>query len=366
MKTIAEKDIQAIEAHGLTVKQIEGQLKDFEKGFPYANLIEPATLEKGIVKLGKGQISDLLNEYESLIHKEKIVKFVPASGAATRMFKKLFALAETFTGSPEDYVSLAEDNGPMSLQFLFDNLDKLSFYDELKKTLLKDGLELEELIAGKQYGTIAEYILEEKGLGYGALPKGLILFHKYEDETRLALEEHFPEAYNYCLNEKGTSIHFTVSPEHLELFRKEAEYLTNKYHNLYGIRPEVSFSTQKSSTDTIAVTTDNAIFRDKQGQPVFRPAGHGALIENLNDLDAGIIFIKNIDNVVPDEQKEDTYTFKKACGALLLQLRNKTFEYLQQLDEADVTDDELQDMYDFAVNKLFVSPFSDFALMNRI
>ncbi|PLW98056.1 MAG: DUF4301 domain-containing protein [Marinilabiliales bacterium] len=366
MDLFTEGDISAIESHGLTVAQAEEQIEQFKKGFPYADLQAPATPGNGIVQLSEKQVSTLEKEYDKLVQGEKVIKFVPASGAASRMFKKLFAFADSFSGTPEDFEALTSDQSTGSMHYFFENLHEFSFIDELKQVLHKNNLDLAELMASKDYKTIVEYILNDKGLGYGSLPKGLIHFHTYEDEVRLAFEEHIVEAYNYCLQENSVKLHFTVSPEHMELFEKQAEYLSGKYKNLYGIAPQISFSVQKLSTDTLAVNPDNTLFRGTDGAPVFRPGGHGALIENLNELDAGLIFIKNIDNVVPDRIKDETYAYKKACGALLLEMKNRVFRYLEILDNAEVSDEEIQEMYAFALNDLFIAEEKEFNSYNRI
>ncbi len=366
MTTFNNNDIKAIESHGLTTEQVEHQIEQFKNGFPYADLQAPATPQKGIVQLSKTDVDSLVKDYKSLILNEDIIKFVPASGAASRMFKRLFAFSESFQGTSDDFEKLTGDQSPESVFYFFDNLGKFSFYEELKNIIAKDGKDIGDLLAAKDYKTIVDYVLNDNGLNYGSLPKGLILFHSYDDEQRLAFEEHIVEAFNYCLNENTVKLHFTVSPEHMVLFEKDAEFLTKKYKKLYGVEPQISFSVQKSSTDTVAVNPDNTLFRDKANNPVFRPAGHGALIENLNDLDSGLIFIKNIDNVVPDRLKEETYRYKKACGAMLLKLRNKAFKYLELLDDADVTDEEIAEMYAFATEKLMISTNENFMQFNRI
>ncbi|MCK9167116.1 MAG: DUF4301 family protein [Bacteroidales bacterium] len=366
MKQLTKKDIEDIKAYGLKPETVEKQLQQFKTGFPFCNLQAPATPGNGIMQFTAEMLEKLIESYATLAVNEKIVKFVPASGAATRMFKKLFEFIETFSGKPEDFEAFLSDQSCQSMYYLFDHLDQFSFYEALVDVLEENGLELSELIAAKDYVTIGRYILGTPGLGYGNLPKGLLLFHTYAEEKRTAFEEHIVEAFQYCRTKHGVKVHFTVSPEHLELFGKLGKKLGKKYFRMTGISPEISFSIQKPSTDTLAVNPDNTPFRDKNGELVFRPAGHGALIDNLQELNGTLIFIKNIDNVVPDRLKEETYRYKKVCGALLLQSRNRVFKYLDQLDKAAVSDEALEEMHQFANNELYITDNEDFNQLERI
>ena len=197
-------------------------------------------------------------------------------------------------------------------------------------------------------------LLNPEGLNFGQLPKGLLLFHLYADDTvRTPLEEHLVEGALYAQDEdKNVHVHFTVSPEHRELFMAKVASVVARYEAEFGVKYDITFSEQKASTDTIAADKDNNPFRDTDGSLVFRPGGHGALIENLNDLDADVVFIKNIDNVVPDRLKDDTVTYKKLLAGVLVSLQAQAFAYLRRLDEGSCTDEELQEMVDFLQNKL--------------
>ncbi|PID94054.1 MAG: NAD metabolism ATPase/kinase [Bacteroidetes bacterium] len=365
MTTFTPHDIQAITSHGLTPQQVEQQIQQFQQGFPHASLQEAATVGNGIIRLSPTEAQELAEAYQELIQAEEVVKFVPASGAASRMFKQLFAFSESFSGTPEDYEALMADQTPESMFYLLDNLKELSFFPALEQAMSKDNLNINDVMASKDYKTVVDYILEEKGLGYGSLPKGLILFHQYEHEVRLAFEEHIVEGYHYCRNGERINLHFTVSPEHLALFQEQAAQLQTKYKNQYGFAPEIHFSTQKPSTDTVAVNPDNTLFRNEAGEPLFRPGGHGALIENLNDLKAGLVFIKNIDNVVPDRLKEDTYLYKKACGAMLLQLRNQAFKYLEDLEKESLSAQDLETIYRWSTTQLFTEKQPDFQSLSQ-
>ncbi len=272
-----DKDLAQIEAHGSSVEAVERQMENFRRGFPFLPIVRAATIGDGIFEANEG-FRDLYRN-----SKVRAVKFVPASGAATRMFKDLFALVET--GEPN----------PGATRTL-DNIEKLAFYGVLSGV-----------------GSVAQQVLD-----YGAkLPKGLILFHKYATEVRTAAEEHLVEGAQYGVR----AIHFTVSPEHEAAFRKLLER--------YGGEFEISFSQQLPSTDTIAATPDNQPFRDKDGSLLFRPAGHGALIENLGRIDADLIFIKNIDNVTVDRLRGDTILYKEILGGMALALQEKIFGFLR-------------------------------------
>lgn len=361
-----KSEIDNIIKHGSTVKKVEQQIQHFEKGFPYAELVAPATIGHGILALTTEHLNTLAEKYEELTAQVKVIKFVPASGAASRMFKDLFAFAENFDGSSQAFEELLSNQSQDSLFYLFNNLDHFAFYDELTKEIDADNNNIGDLIASKEFGKIAKYILEIPGLNYGKLPKGLILFHRYDDECRMAFEEHLVEGYYYANNNQGANIHFTVSKEHLPLFKQQVEALAPKYTSEFNKAPNVTFSIQKPSTDTIAATSNNKPFKDTNGDFIFRPGGHGALIENLQDLDADIIFIKNIDNIVPDRLKPTTYIYKKACGSLLLQIRNQIFDYLAYLDLNNLSEEKLEDIFHFSLVYLNIEYEDNFPKMNVV
>ena len=238
-------------------------------------------------------------------------KFVPASGAATRMFKELF-----------EYVN--DDKRTPGIDKLIVNLEKFAFFPELAK-FLNPQIEDKEVVRN----------IIINGLEYGAKPKGLVTFHAYKQGARKPVEEHLVEAALYASNGERAKIHFTVSPEHQAGFEALLKERQSYYEELYNIKFDVSFSQQSPATDTIAVNPDNTPFRTDKDELLFRPAGHGALISNLNTLDADIIFVKNIDNVTTDERKEDTIVYKKALAGELLRLQARSFEFLRALERGD-------------------------------
>ncbi len=321
---LTPRDIEFIEAQGINISTIEEQINQFKTGFPFVKIVGPATIERGIDKFDKSELKTYINFFDESIEKgEKVLKFVPASGAATRMFKALFeAKSKLEKGAPEKQILENKD----VLEFL-ENIKNFAFLGNLKKIIDKPIHEypLLELI---------NMVLVEEGLSYGNLPKGLLKFHEYKEYTRTPFQEHFLEGISYAQDKNKTvRMHFTVSPEHQELFEKHYQNFREVYEEEYDVKTEVSFSQQKSSTDTIAVNLDNEPFRTADGSLFFRPGGHGALIENLNELDADLIFIKNIDNVVPDHLKDETIKYKKALGGYLLKIQEKLFYYQHIFDE---------------------------------
>ncbi|QGY46024.1 DUF4301 family protein [Maribellus comscasis] len=321
----SEKDKLQIQNRGSNIEIVNQQIEKFKKGFPFLHVEEAASVGKGIIQLDQEKLQKNIKRYEAkVISGIKPLKFVPASGAASRMFKALFeALEECETSkTPEEVL---KENKAVK-QFV-DEIEKFAFYQELKNKISENS---EEESCKNQVG----YLLSEKGLNYGSLPKGLLKFHKYKNIDRTPFEEHLAEGAKYAKDSAGkVRLHFTVSPEHQESFENLLQKIKEPYENELSVTFEISFSQQKPSTDTIAVDLENEPFREADGSLLFRPGGHGALIENLNDLDADIIFIKNIDNVVPDKLKKSTIDYKKALAGVLLKYQEKIFLYQKELNE---------------------------------
>ncbi len=347
----SQKDEIQIKQRGSQADVVKKQIENFKKGFPYLEVIEAATVKNGIVKLDDSGIEENVNRFDRRIEAGiKPLKFVPASGAASRMFKALFEALEECREDEDSEVALAKNAAARN--FLV-NKENFAFFDDLKKAIADNG-------ASEVCKNWIEFLLLEKGLNYGALPKGLLKFHKYSDGERTPFEEHLAEGAAYAKDNQNISrLHFTVSPEHREVFQQLLQEVKEKYEEMLGVTFEVSFSLQKPSTDTIAVDLANEPFREPDGTLLFRPAGHGALIENLNDLDADIIFIKNIDNVVPDHLKQPTVTYKKALAGLLLKYQEKVFHYQKILNEKHPVSLEsafLAEAANFLENTLNVKP----------
>lgn len=351
---LSEKDIVQINKYGASIETINQQLNDFKKGFPFINLSAPATPQRGIVVLSDIALNNFVLLFEKTSLSRKVDKFVPASGAASRMFKNLFAFKETYNKSDSSYQKYLAEQGFNSVFNFITNIQKFAFYDELKSLLTMQGNDIDKCIEEHNFISIIDTLLLKKGLNFANLPKGLLTFHAYTEGNRTSIAEHLTEGVEYAKNNKQeVNIHFTLSPEHIDLFNNHISELLPKFENKYQVKFNISHSIQKKSTDTIAVDMQNAPFREHDNSLLFRPAGHGALIENLNDLKGDIIFIKNIDNVVPDKLKQSTYTYKKAIGGLLISLQEKVFNYLRILEAKDVSDAIIAEIAVFAKTALF-------------
>lgn len=343
---ITTEDKELLAHKNISETQITEQLKSFAKGFPFLQLNAAASIEKGILLPKTVEAQEFLNTWDDYLKESghSILKFVPASGAASRMFKDLFAFAES------DY---KEPKTSFEKNFIA-NLSEFAFYDELniacQKRTQKD---IPALLAQGDAKTIVKTLLEKEGLNYGQLPKGLLKFHSYPDGPRTPLEEHLVEGALYAASNGIVRLHFTVSPEHRELFEALVNKCKGKYETQFGVQYEVLFSEQKSSTDTLAVDMKNEPFRIN-GKLLFRPGGHGALIENLNELDADVIFIKNIDNVVPDRLKAEVTAYKKLIAGVLVTLQKQAFEYLHLLDSGKYTPEQIREIIQFVQKKLCV------------
>lgn len=341
---LSPKDLEQIEMKGISEQQIEKQLEEFKTGFPFLKLDAAASIGNGIIATSAEDVkiyTEAWNTYKA--EGKKIVKFVPASGAASRMFKNMFAFLTA------DYDVPATDFE----KTFFDNVVKFAFYPALNAMCEKnEGKNIETLMGEGNYKAVVANLLEAKGLNYGQLPKGLLLFHSYEDGARTPLEEHLVEGALYADSKGMVHIHYTVSPEHRALFEKKVADTKEKYEKAYNVKYDITFSEQKPSTDTIAVNPDDTPFRNADGSLLFRPGGHGALIENLNEIPADVVFIKNIDNVVPDRLKADTVTYKQVIAGVLVSLQKKAFEYLRLLDEGTYNHEKLEEIIRFVQRDL--------------
>ncbi|MDR1198853.1 MAG: DUF4301 family protein [Prevotellaceae bacterium] len=309
-------DLQKLNRAGIDRAAVEEQLKRFETGFPFLNIKSAAGAGCGVLRLSADEQKKFEDIYENFDGSK--TKFVPASGAASRMFKSLFEAKEMLeSGADEDTVR----DKNRDADIFFDSLTEFAFYDELIK------------YKTSSHADILKSLLTSQGLNYGNMPKGVLLFHKYENFKRTPFEEHLVEAARYSqqTKTKTANLHFTVSDEHVELFKQLLDQTAKSYGNKYGIDYKISFSTQRKTTDTVAVTSDNLPFRNSDGSLVFYPGGHGALLENLNEIDSDIVFIKNVDNVVPETKLAETVRWKKIIAGVLIDCRNKIFEYINCL-----------------------------------
>lgn len=339
-----ESELLRLKEKGISLEDLQKQIDHFKTGFPYLGIAAPASVEKGIVRIQPDSEQQYLDVWDTYTSSDKrIVKFVPASGAASRMFKDLFEFLDAQYQTPSTAFE----------KTFFEGLYKFAFFEDLNAACLHNsGKGISELLSAGDYKTVVKNLLSEDGLNYGALPKGLLKFHKYGSFARTPVEEHLVEGALYAKNKKGeVNIHFTVSPEHRVLFLKLVDDYKTKMESDLFINLNIGFSEQKPSTDTVAVDLNNEPFRDKE-ELVFRPGGHGALIENLNDLDADVIFVKNIDNTVPDKFKKEETKYKKILAGVLIDTQQKIFEYLKLIDSGKYTHDELLEILYFLQNVL--------------
>ncbi|MDR2692139.1 MAG: DUF4301 family protein [Dysgonamonadaceae bacterium] len=341
-----QQDLRQLNAKGISIDRIEEQLACFKNGFPYLPVYASASVEKGIMCIPSCEQIGFLNRWNDYLKTDKkIVKFVPASGAASRMFKDLFEFLDS---------DVSVQESPFLRKF-FKGIRHFAFYSSLNMACKKnEGEDTASLCKSNRYRQVIENLLLEKGLNYGRLPKGLILFHNYPAGPRTAMEEHLVEgAFHACSKNREVTVHFTVSPEHRELFRQLAGQKSPLYAEQFKVKYRIEFSDQKSSTDTIAVDSENRPFRDNE-RLVFRPGGHGALVENLNDIDADVVFIKNVDNVAPDSLKSITIHYKNLMAGVLVTYQQKIFDCLNLIDSGKYGHNQLMEMLYFLQDELCV------------
>lgn len=328
--TYKTQDLEFFKSKNIDPKVIDQQINSFKKGFPFMNLTAPGTPKKGIIVLSE----DELRKHSSFYENESTVspiKFVPASGAASRMFKDVYDFIEN--------PSLSH-----SIVATLQNYSAFAFGKNIDQKLgVINTNSLDDLVK------IANYIVNIDGLNYGNSPKGLILFHSYSDGNRTAFEEHLVEAAHYACKNKIAKVHFTVSQEHLDAVQALINSKLSDFEKKFDVTYEISYSVQKNSTDTIAVDMNNEPFRNKKGDILFRPGGHGALIYNLNDIQDELLFIKNIDNVVPDTIKKQTVAYKKALAGILLSTKNKIHSYIKELSSEGLTEEKMLEIAVFAL-----------------
>jgi len=320
-------DLILLQQKGIDPATVEAQLARFASGFPFLRLKASAKVGEGIMQLSGTQQDCAVDRWNRFLAEGgSVCKFVPASGAASRMFKALFAFVNGDADTP------AEGS---DVEKLIVNIDKTPFYDELNRVVVNlYGKNIPALIEEKRYKDLIGAIILPEGLNYGNLPKAVLSFHRYPDgSVRTPLEEQLMEGAQTAAVDGKVNLHFTVSAAHQGLFADKLAVAVPKFENATGLKYNVSTSEQKPSTDTIAAALDNTPFRDDNGNLVFRPGGHGALIENLNDIDATVVFIKNIDNVVPDSQRAATIHSKKVLAGTLVLAHDKVEEYLRALRE---------------------------------
>lgn len=341
------KDLEILKAKGKTESQLAEELKMLKEGFPFLKIEKAATPGHGIFVLDEAMENQAVNIWnEFLSSGAKVMKMVPASGAASRMFKDLFSFVN------------GKDEKPSSdfIKKFFEEIEKFAFFNQLNEKCIElYDKSIDTLVKERRYKDVVKALIEKEGLNYGQLPKALLSFHKNLGGVRTAIEEHLSEGAQYAKGKDNkVNVHFTVSEDHIPLVKLKFEETKARLEHEYGVKYDLSTSIQKPSTDTVAANMDGTPYREKDAL-FFRPGGHGALIENLNDLDADVIFIKNIDNVVPDNKREDTIKYKKIIGGVLVGVKQKADHYCKILSKGTSDDNVLKEIHDFVRKVLCIS-----------
>ncbi len=345
----SQEDLIQLKKRHLSLEHLNAQIERFKKGVLPLTLSAPCTIGNGVKNFTKSEVNRLAQFYEKESIHKKAVKFVPASGAATRMFHHLLVFREKAASLPK-----TNPDRKAAEQF-FLNLKNFSFYDELNEKLRANGFKLNDLLKKNDFGKILDVIFGKKGLHYGNIPKALIKFHREGKQSVTALEEHLSEAVFYAKDFTGNCrLVFSVSTEFKEMIKKYYEGIQGKYEQKFKVKFHTSFSVQRPSTDSVAVDNNNVPFKDSDGKILFRPAGHGALLDNLGDINADMIFIKNIDNVQPAHLRGDTNNYKKVLGGYLLEIQNKVFNFIEELENNSISEDMLDEAIEFAEKTLSV------------
>jgi nicotinamide riboside kinase len=340
-----ERDLSHIKEKGITPQKVEQQIANFKRGNVVIKVREAATLKNGILTVSDAEKKRLIHLYQNKKEQLNILKFVPASGAATRMFKAFYNFLDEFNPKEEELEFYLERKNDPKLELFFSRMKELPFYEDGLEILKRKYPDFEALSEAKQQLLFVQVMLQKEGLGLGDYPKGLVPFHKYDGHQASAFEEHLWETAAFGASGDLVRIHFTVAEDHREKFEKEAHRVKPEIEKETGKKFEITYSYQNPKTDTIAVTKENEPFRDENGELFFRPGGHGALIGNLNK-EADLVFIKNIDNVVIPKNRAILAEYKEMLAGKLLELREKTFRCLEQL-EKELSQNDLEEMIDF-------------------
>jgi hypothetical protein len=355
-----EKDIRQIQNKGLTVEKINAQIDLFKAGLPFINLKEAATIGNGILKVEDREKEKYINYFESKRDSFSILKFVPASGAATRMFKFLSQFLNEYILSEESINSYINRHKAKELSMFLVGLEKLPFFEDVIFYLHELFSNFNELPYNVQRTEFIKTMLEENRLNYSFSPKGLLPFHKYKEHVSTAFEEHLFEAASYASSNKKANLHFTISEKYNHKFDEEFKYIEEDVEEQTNTFFNINFSYQRESTDTIAVSHINEPLRTDDGSLQFRPSGHGALLENLNDFDSDIIFIKNIDNVVVSKFNEEVAQYKKMLAGILLEVQEQAFKYQKHLANNMTSHEDVIGISQFLSQKLNVQFNADF------
>ncbi|MFH0786541.1 MAG: DUF4301 family protein [Pseudomonadota bacterium] len=352
-------DLRLMASLGISEDRVQEQISLFLRSSGYLRLIRPCTLNDGITRIPGTEIGPLIQSQEEAAQEGRFLKFVPASGAATRMFQAflpfyLNRVSDHLDKPPPD-LKRSDQKTAELVQFLT-GINQFAFFEDLKRAMARDGLDIDTVTSQKQWLKILDYLLTEQGLNYLTLPKGLHKFHVYPTHNRTAFEEHLLEAvHTLCDRTRQCRLHVTVAPEHESAVRSFFDFILPGYENQYHCRLNLTFSCQRPSTNTLAVDLENRPFRDASGELLFRPGGHGALLENLNDLQGDLIYIKNVDNVLPDRLKEETIIWKKVLGGYLVKIQQTVHSLIKRIKTNKGTPDLLPEILTFCRDRLGVS-----------
>ncbi|MFS4468751.1 DUF4301 family protein [Maribacter sp. 2210JD10-5] len=352
---LTEKDVQQLREKGIPKEKVEDQIRTFKEGIPFVNLKNAAVVGDGIYKFSEEEEKELISLFEKKSDGLSILKFVPASGAASRMFKALFNFLDAYDPAEESLEAYLERTNDKDIKTFSEGIERFPFYKKVK-----DRLDTEFTSKGAEVYAFVNEILSENALNYGFFPKGLLPFHKYVEDTATPFEEHLKEGALYASAKNESKLHFTISEQHETMFNFELNEVREKIANDTNTTFHVDYSFQKPSTDTIAVDMNNKPFRNTDGSILFRPGGHGALIENLNEQDADVIFIKNIDNVAVMKDADAVAESKKILAGVLLKVQEKAFSYAKLLDTDTMDASRLKEVTIFLKTELNVRFSDDF------
>jgi nicotinamide riboside kinase len=360
---LSSLDFVQIYNYGIPFENVCMQLKTFKKGISKMMLVEPAKVFNGILKLSEKDFKIKADFFDTHKLNLKLLKFVPASGAASRMFKFLNVFLNEFdllNESVNAYINRKKDN---ELAIFLVGMEKLPFFEAIDKKLKEELVDFESIDEDYKNYYFIKLLLSSDYFDFANKPKGILPFHNYGTYIATPIEEHLYECANYSSSNGISHLHFTVSEIHLQQFETIVDAIKGKVEKESSISINVSYSYQSKSTDTIAVDFLNNPFRNNKGELVFRPGGHGALIENLNNLNADIVFIKNIDNVIQNNN-EKVALYKKALAGIVLEYQQQVFAYLNLLDETTVEQDKIEEITDFLKQKLNMQIYDSFETLN--
>ncbi len=355
----SSNDFVQIYNRGISFEAIVKQLKSFKKGIAKSSLIRPATINDGILNLSDNEFQEKALFFDVQKDKFKIKKFVPASGAATRMYKFLTAFLNDFDIKKETINAYINRKNDKELAIFIVGMEKFPFFETVDKKLREIYPDFETLERDYKNYYFIKTLLSSQYFNSANKPKAVLPFHQYSTHIANPIEEHLNECVHYASSKNVSNLHFTVSEIHQDLFEKAVLEVKEKIEQPSGIKIDIGYSYQSKSTDSITIDTKDKLVKDKDGNLIFRPGGHGALIENLNNLDADIIFIKNIDNVIQNHIDQITL-YKKALAGILIEMQEKVFEFLRLLDQVNVTEENIKEILHFLHKDFNVETTTDF------